>query len=232
MQEQGPFPLASLQEWFDAGYFPKESNILARQGTDSEWVPVHDIAAITSDGFASNDEQEDNDLDGGAGGRVAVSSIFDAGRPGDLSDSLTSQQQSDEDDDEEDGLRLGLPAELRQLVADAADLSGADSALLSSQTRQFGESVKPLSSSEFGAMLHDRAVEAHQLSPMRHGRIDCLDGSDRPTSDGLDGGDTETQGSPPTTPERAYSPPGVATRLATSKPHATFNAGCFPPGRF
>ena len=48
-QEQGPFPLASLRAWFEAGYFPKEQRVLAKQGVNSEWAPMHDIEAIASD---------------------------------------------------------------------------------------------------------------------------------------------------------------------------------------
>jgi hypothetical protein len=46
--EQGPFPLVSLRAWFDAGYFPKEARILAKQGLHSEWEPMHGIAAIAA----------------------------------------------------------------------------------------------------------------------------------------------------------------------------------------
>jgi hypothetical protein len=46
--EQGPFPLASIRAWFEAGYFPKEARILAKQGLHSEWEPMHGIEAITA----------------------------------------------------------------------------------------------------------------------------------------------------------------------------------------
>lgn len=46
--EQGPFPLSSIRSWFEAGYFPKEARILAKQGLHSEWEPMHGIEAITS----------------------------------------------------------------------------------------------------------------------------------------------------------------------------------------
>lgn len=46
--EQGPFPLSSLRAWFQAGYFPREVRVLAKQGLHSEWEPMHGIEAITA----------------------------------------------------------------------------------------------------------------------------------------------------------------------------------------
>ena len=46
--EQGPFPLSSLRAWFEAGYFPREARVLAKQGLYNEWEPMHGLEAITA----------------------------------------------------------------------------------------------------------------------------------------------------------------------------------------